>query len=150
MKNIIKLLIFITVLNVSAQELSLNESTNFYEFSKIVETNDEKIQGKFSQRFKQINLENIEINENSINGKGFTNHLVGGFATVEIHYSVKIDFKEGKYRLTITNFKLTDKNGSNPLEGMRSFKKKWIKKINKKLPEIITNIEKVDEKLDKW
>lgn len=149
MKKILFLLLFVCA-NIYSQKLSLNESTNFYEFSKIVETNDEKTKGKFIKRFKQINLENIESSEKSIKGNGFTNHLVGGYATVEINYTVKVDFKKGRYRMTITNFKLTDKNGSNPLEGMRSYKKKWLKKINKKLPEIISNIENLNTKEEEW
>lgn len=150
MKHIVRLLILLISLNVYAQELTLNESTNFYEFSKVVESNHNDIKSKLTERFNEINLEDIVKTENAIKGKGFTNHLVGGFATVEIHYFVKIEFKNNRYKLTLTNFKLTDRNGTNPLEGMRSFKKTWIRKINKKLPEIISNIEKINEGLNDW
>ena len=143
------LFILITV-NCYAQELTLNQSTDFYEFSKIVEINDTQLNEKFSNRFKEINLTNIESEDNSISGYGFSNHLVGGFATVEIKYKVKIEFKENKYKLTITNFILTDKNGSNPIEGMGSFKNRWIKITNKKLPTIVGNIEKINSENGKW
>lgn len=150
MKKLTLLLFFLISINLFAQELSINESTNFYEFSKIVENNDNQINEQFKKRFKEINLENIQNDPNSLSGIGFTNHLVGGFATVEIKYKVKIDFKENKYKLTLTNFLLTDKNGSNPLEGMKSFKNKWINIINKKLPNIIKNIENINEDSNKW
>ena len=149
MKNIIKAILFLFISNLTAQELELNESSNFYEFSKIVEFKDVNIKQKISKRFGEINIENINKDENSISGKAFTNHLVGGFATVEIHYSVKIEYKENRYRLKLTNFILTDKNGSNPLEGTM-LKKKWIRKINAKLPKIIQNIENINNDVDKW
>jgi len=133
-----------------SQELLFNESNNFFEFSKIVSTQDSLILNKFEKRFKEINLTGIETEQNSIYGYGFTNHLIGGFATVEIKYKVKIDFKENKYKITITNFILTDLNGSNPLEGMRSYKNKWIRIINKKLPSILSNIENIHSDTDKW
>lgn len=150
MKKIASILFLLATINVFSQELKLNESTNFYEFSKTVDVTDTQLHKKFIKRFKEINLENIEINDDMISGYGFTNHLVGGFATVEINYKVKIEFKENKYRLTLTNFKLKDKNGSNPLEGMRSFKNKWINIINKKLPSIIENIENLNSETEKW
>jgi hypothetical protein len=149
MNKFIILLLLITI-NCFSQELTLNQSTDFYEFSKIVEINDVKLSEKFSKRFKDINLTNLENVDNSISGYGFSNHLVGGFATVEIKYKVKIEFKENKYKLTLTNFILTDKNGSNPIEGMGSFKKRWIKTINKKLPSIVDNIEKINSEIEKW
>ena len=132
-----------------SQKLSLNESTNFYEFSKIVKTNDGKIKEKFIKRFKQINLEDIESSEKSIKGTGVTSHLASGIP-IAIMYLVKVDFKEKKYKLTLTNFLLEDQRGKHPLEGMRSYKKRWIKKINKKLPEIISNIENLNTKEEEW
>lgn len=132
------------------QELTLNESTNFYEYSHVKNSTETDVQIKFEKRLKEINLKDLNVSENSITGNGFTNHLVGGFATVEINYLVKVEFKEGRYKLTLTNFVLTDKNGSNPLEGMKSYKKKWIKIINEKLPEIIDNIESINNQDDEW
>ena len=123
------------------QELLLNETTGFYEFNKVQENSDSILFLKFKNRLNDINYKNISIQENFISGEGFTNHLVGGFATVEIKYIVKIAFKEGKYKITLTNFILSDKNGNNPLEGMGSFKKKWINIINEKLPEIVKNLQ---------
>jgi hypothetical protein len=144
------IMFFLVTINAFTQELSLNKTTLFYEFSKIVEVNDSLIKEKYNKRFKEINLKNIERDEEILSGFGFTNHLVMGFATVEIHYKVKIEFKENKYRLTLTDFVLTDLNGSNPIEGLRSFKNSWINKINKKLPIIISNIENINSQSEKW
>src|SRR5258708_34281503 len=117
---------------VSAQEISLSESTNFYEYSHVKESTDSELIKKFKTKLADLKYKENVVQENSISGQGFTNHLVSGFATVEIRYLVKISFKEGRYKLTLTNFVLTDRNGSNPLEGMGSFKKKWIKIIDEK------------------
>lgn len=150
MKKLFLVIFCLATVNIFAQKLSLKESTNFYEFSKIVEVNDNQLNEKFKKRFKEINLENIQYDNTTLTGNGFTNHLVGGFATVEIKYKVKIELKEHKYKLTLTNFILKDKNGSNPIEGMKSFKNKWINIIDKKLPSIVENIEKINLNSDKW
>ncbi len=148
-KNVL-MLFFIGISLVSfSQKLSLNESTNFYEFSKVVEVENDSINKKFTKRFKQLNLEDIEISEKSIKGIGVTSDLVFGIPVV-IRYIVKVEFKEKKYKLTLTNFLLEDQRGKHPLEGMKSFKKRWIKKINKKLPEIISNIENLNTKEEEW
>ena len=119
-KKIIVISLFLIANYISAQNLELNSDTKFYEFSKIVEIKDEHLLSKFEKRLNEINIKNITKTENTIIGEGFTNHLVMGFATVEIRYTLKLSFKENKYKLTLTNFILTDKNGSNPLEGLRS------------------------------
>jgi len=121
--------------------LSLNEKNTFYEYSHVKEASGSDLINHFSTRLKSLNYSNVEVSENKISATGFTNHLVGGFATVEIHYKIKITFKVDRYKLTLTNFILTDKNGSNPIEGLGMFKKKWVKIINKKLPKIVASIE---------
>lgn len=140
-KYLLLSLLVISNFLLSGQEISLNESNSFYEYSHIKESNDKELLNRFKNRLTDLNYKEIVVQENSISGQGFTNHLVGGFATVEIRYVIKISFKEGRYKLTLTNFVLTDKNGSDPLEGMGSFKKKWIRIINEKLPMIIDNVE---------
>lgn len=139
-----KLLLSFVILLISINsfgQLTLNSSNNFYESSKVILTKDSEMIDKLENRFNEINLTEIKRTKNKLTGHGFTNHLVSGFANVEIKYKVRIDFKESKYKLTLTNFTLKDVNGEIPLEGAGNFKKKWIKKINKKLPEIISNIE---------
>jgi hypothetical protein len=130
------------------QELILNESVGFYEYTLIKESSDSSIEIKFKNRLNELNYKNVNYQDNFISGEGMTNHLVGGFATVEIKYLVKVSFKQGKYKLTITNFVLTDKNGSNPIEGMGSFKNKWVRIINEKLPEIVNNIQSLKNEED--
>jgi len=150
MKNYFLLLFLLTLSNLSqGQELSLNESTSYYEYMHVKESDDKELITKFKNRLTELNYKEVSIQDASISGAGFTNHLVGGFATVEIRYLVKIAFKEGRYKLTLTNFILTDKNGSNPLEGMRSFEKKWVNIINDKLPDIVKNIENLKNS-DDW
>lgn len=131
------------------QSLSLNEITSFYEYSKIKDTTTNGLVVKFKKRLESLNYKDIEISDSSITCKGFTNHLVMGFATVEIRYVIKLFFKSDKYKLTVTNFILTDKNGSNPLEGLGSFKRKWIGIIDKKLPEIVLKIDTLNIK-ESW
>lgn len=147
--GIMILTLSLLTLFVKGQELSLNESTNFYEYSQIKDSSNKKLISLLKKRLENLNYNDVTIVENTLSGNGFTSHLVMAFATVEIKYVVKISFKEDRYKLTLTNFILTDKNGSNPLEGMGSFKKKWISIINKKLPEIIKNIESLN-KDDNW
>ncbi|TSE05209.1 hypothetical protein [Aquimarina algiphila] len=150
MKITLSLSILLFSISIYSQKLQLNEKNNFFQFSKVVNHTDEKIAEQFYNRFQKINLTEITESKNNISGIGVTNHLVMGFALVEIFYKVKIDFKPNKYRLVLTNFKLKDKNGTTPLEGSGSFKRGWIKKINKKLPEIIQNIENINSKDDDW
>ena len=147
-KVIVLLTIFIST-NFYSQKLALNKPTNFYQFSKVVEVESDSINKKFTKRFKQINLKDIEISEKSIKGTGVTSHLTLG-VVIAIKYIVKVEFKKNKYKLTLTNFLLEDQRGKHPLEGLKSYKKRWVKRINKKLPEIISNIEKLNIKEVEW
>ena len=133
-----------------SQNLVLNPKNNFYEASQITLSDDPLIMKKFNKRFEEINLTDINQKDDIITAQGITNHLVMGFASVEISYKVKVSFKQDKFRVLLTNFVVSDKNGSNPLEGMRSYKKMWIKKINKKLPDIFKNIENVNSDEEEW
>ncbi len=150
MIKIIKIFLFLIPVLIYSQELALNNENNFYEFSKVAKSNEKMLIEKFHNRFNEINLNNISQTDNKLIAKGFTNHLVSGFAIVEIRYKVIVMFKENRYKLTLTNFSLKDVNGEIPLEGAKSFKNKWIKKINKKLPEIIKNIENLQTTQDDW
>lgn len=151
MKKKSALMLFLLGISLASfsQKLSLNESTNFYEFSKVVKAKDSLIKDKFLKRFKAINLKNIKDQSTSITGKAETTLFSVGYP-VPINYKVKIEFKENRYKLVLTNFVLTDQRGNGPLESLGSYKKRWIKKINKKLPEIISNIEKVNNKSEDW
>lgn len=155
MKNVMTrslLLLFILTIHCTSsygQEITLNESTNFYEYSFVKDSIGNDLMKKFENRLRALNYKEISILENSISGKGFTNYLVGGFATVEITYVVKINFKENRFKMTFTNFVVADKNGSNPLEGLGSYKKNWIKIINEKLPDIVKNVRNLKNE-DDW
>ena len=129
--------------------MTFNDATSFYEYSKIKDTATNGLIANFKNRLETLNYKSVLVTDSAIVGIGFTNHLVMGFATVEIKYVVKLFFKQNRYKLTVTNFILTDKNGSNPLEGLGSFKKKWIGIIDKKLPDIIKNIETLN-KTETW
>jgi hypothetical protein len=130
--------LFISI-HTSAQQLSLNESSKLFEYSHVKE--GDKTVDQQRARLEELGYKNITADPNKVSSEGFTSHLVGGFATVEIRYNTRYEFKEGRYKLTLTNFVLTDKNGSQALENLGSYQKRWIKTLNKKLPGIVAQLE---------
>lgn len=133
--------------NLFAQTLTLNEATKIYEYSHVKEfTTDTKSRlDIFSEKFKGLNYSNVVKTDIDIKGESYFSKLILGTA-MEIHYQVFIQFKEGKYKLTINKFAIKDQRyGAMPLENIgKSSQKKWIEYINQNLPDIIKNIENSD------
>jgi hypothetical protein len=96
-------------------------------------------------RYPILNYSNISKSENDINGESFFSKLITGTA-MEIHYQVFIQFKEGRYKLTINKFAIKDQRyGTMPLENLKKkSQERWIELINEKLPDIIKNLENTE------
>jgi hypothetical protein len=138
-------------IHVHGQELTLNPANNYYEYSAVKPLPASATPAVFAERLAALNYRKLMASgDSALTADGFTSHLVGGFANVEIFYTAKLMLRQGRYRLTLTNFVLTDKNGSNRLEGMGAFKKKWVRIINEKLPAIVSQFEATTKTDDKW
>ena len=129
------------------QDLKLNPDTKLYEAVVIVPQaiTAEQIE----QRIRQLNYKEIQAEPALVSGEGITGHLVGGHASVEIQYTARVEIKDNRYRIVLTGFKLTDRNGAMPLENMGAFVNRWVKIINKKTPGIITAIQ-TESTADNW
>ncbi|MFB9055085.1 hypothetical protein ACFFVB_18535 [Formosa undariae] len=148
----IKLLIlFVSIsylsLNASAQEVTFNESLNLYEFTKVQEYEGD-IQTRlkiFENNLKELNYDDTEISEDRVKGESFFTKMIYGSA-MEMHYNALIIFKEGRYKLTINNFKINDvRYGTVALETLKKgSQKRWVSFINENLPQVISNLEKQD------
>jgi len=69
MKNYFLLLVLLTISNLSqGQELSLNESTSFYEYSHVKESVEQVLITKFKNRLTELNYKDISIQDASISG----------------------------------------------------------------------------------
>ena len=130
-----------------AQKVELNETTKIYEYSHVkVFTDDRKSRlDLFSVKMKELNYSEVSKSENDITGESFFSKLIMGTA-MEIHYQAFIQFKEGRYKLTINKFAIKDQRyGTMPLENLKKkSQERWIELINENLPEIIKNLENID------
>tara|TARA_R110002050_G_scaffold270290_1_gene413325 strand:- start:33 stop:494 length:462 start_codon:yes stop_codon:yes gene_type:complete len=140
---------FVSLLTVQsfAQKVELNETTKIYEYSHIEDfTGDIKSRlDLFSSKMKELNYSDISQSESDIKGESFFSKLITGTA-MEIHYQALIQFKEGRYKLTINKFAIRDQRfGTMPLENLRKkSQQRWIELINEKLPGIIKNLENTE------
>lgn len=132
----------------SPQILTFNNDTAMWEFAEVYDGTE--VNGLLLNRLKATNYTILDNSSERIEALGKTSHLVGGFTTVEIEYKALIEFKDGRYRVKLSGWVLTDKNGSNPLENMKGFTKKWVKIINQKLPGIIESINNYNASDDSW
>lgn len=139
MKKII-LLTLITFNFAISQEIKLNPNSSIYDYSEINEfTNSNQI-NLFESKMRELNFSNISKSETSVSGESYFSILIMG-TPLQVKYFVFIDFKENKYKLSISKFIIEDKRWSPvPLENIKSGKSRWISEINKKLPEIIKAI----------
>lgn len=130
-----------------AQKVELNETTKIYEYSHVKDfTGDIKNRlDLFSVKMKELNYSDVSQSENDIKGESFFSKLIMGTA-MEIHYQTFIQFKEGRYKLTINKFSIKDQRyGTMPIENLKKKSQvRWIELINEKLPEIIHNIENTE------
>lgn len=130
-----------------AQKVELNETTKIYEYSHVKDFTDD-IKSRldlFSVKMKELNYSEVSKSENDITGESFFSKLIMGTA-MEIHYQAFIQFKEGRYKLTINKFAIKDQRyGTMPLENLKKkSQERWIELINENLPEIIKNLENID------
>jgi hypothetical protein len=143
MKAKLLVLFYLFISSVFAQELILNPETKIYEYSEIKETtlsNSDFIK-QFDAKMKELSYSDIQISESSISGKNFISFLILT-TPVQIHYQVSIEIKDSRYKILFNRFVADDKRYSPiPIEDLKSYTKKWVKKINEKLPTIVNAIQ---------
>lgn len=144
MKKIISILLLSTSLSFS-QELTKNLDTGKFEYIEIV--NEKTDNESFKSKLSNLGYKDFIETNNSIKSQGFFNEQVMGFV-VEIFYDTTIEFKDDKYRIKINNVLVKDNRGTYVLEDMGGYQKKWLKKFNQKLPEIIEKLKKESVKSD--
>jgi len=131
-----------------AQEVTMNETLKIYEFTRIKEFDGgiEKRLDLFSNKMKELNYSGTEKTEDGIKGENFFTKMIYGSA-MEVHFNALIMFKDGRYKLTINNFRIKDERyGTVAVETLRkSSQKKWVEFINEQLPQVVANLENTDE-----
>ena len=143
--SVLLIALFITVFAYS-QELKENTDTKKFEYIEVVE--QKRTVESFNSRLKSLGYKEIETSEYEVQGQGQINEKVMGFV-VELFYDATIELKDEKYRIKITNVLVKDVKGTYILEDMGGYKKKWLKKFNKRLPEIVSQLKK-ENTPDKW
>ncbi|HMU98349.1 MAG TPA: hypothetical protein PLC61_06615 [Chitinophagales bacterium] len=130
------------------QHVSMNETLGIYEYSHIKEFKDgiNTRLDLFAQKMKESNYSDVNITDKGIKGENFFTKMILGSA-MEVHFNAFIDFKEGKYKLTINNFRIKDvRYGTVALETIgKNSQKKWVNFINEKLPQVVANLENTDK-----
>ncbi len=131
-----------------AQEVTMNETLKIYEFTQIKEF-DGEIENRldlFANKMKELNYSGTEKTNDGIKGENFFTKMIYGSA-MEVHFNALIMFKDGRYKLTINNFRIKDERyGTVAVETLRkSSQKKWVEFINEQLPQVVANLENTDE-----
>lgn len=148
MKAFILSIIILGSMSANPQILNISSDSGLYEWSEVYQASD--VQDKIESQLRRTNYEILTSSQDLIEAKGLASHMVGGFAPVEINYKVLVQFKEGRYKLTLTAWYLNDGRANTRLEDLKGATKKWLKIINEKLPSIITSINNYDNKDDAW
>jgi len=131
-----------------AQEVTMNETLKIYEFTQVKEF-DGEIENRldhFANKMKELNYSGNEKTEDGIKGENFFTKMIYGSA-MEVHFNAFIMFKEGRYKLTINNFRIKDERyGTVAVETLKkSSQKKWVEFINEQLPKVVANLENINE-----
>lgn len=149
MKIIILSIIFICFSFVAfSQKLELNEN-GFYECTTIINYQDAKLLESLKARVLSLNYDIIQVTDSLIIA---SRPLSGGLHGQNIKYNLKLELRENKYRIILTNFIIyttaTPPEGTH-LEKML-FTKLWVKNTEKRLPTLIgeLNLNTVKEKKD--
>lgn len=146
MKKITLILLFFISTTMNSQELKRNSDTGKFEYIVVVDGN-RKV-GSIEQRLKDLNYSDITNSTKEITGRSQINEQVMGFV-VELFYTATIEFKDDKYRIKISNVNVKDTKGNYVLEDMGTYQKKWLKKFNNRLPEIVEKL-KTDSQKSEW
>lgn len=134
--RVILILLLFTSFSVLGQNLVLNSTNNKYEYSSTLKN----LQNVQTLQSKLLELGYTPTTTPNIFQSSFT-HLVMGSFPVEINYYLIIKETDSVINYTFTNFKVNDQSKMLiPLEDLRSYKKKWIKNIDKKLPSLVSQL----------
>ena len=148
MKKTIFTLLLISTFLTYGQEVKMNETLKIYEYTHVKEF-DGGIESRlelFDEKMQELNYSGTEKSDDGIKGENFFTKMIMGSA-MEVHYNTLIKFKDGRYKLTINNFRIKDERyGTVAVETLRKgAQKKWVKFINTKLPQVVANLENTDK-----
>ncbi|MCL4481391.1 MAG: hypothetical protein M1445_01990 [Bacteroidetes bacterium] len=131
------------------QELKLNDD-GIYEYDSVINFSDSNLIETLKNRILTLNY-NIEQGTNSeiIASRYYS---LGTLSGQKVKYRVRIELKDNKYRLFLTNFiiQYTANNQlkEDPLE-KTLWKKMWLKNINKELPKLVRELDLNTSKVKK-
>lgn len=121
-----------------SQELVFNDALSLYEYKYSV---GELSKDHFFKKFNELNYESVIEYDDELIAEGFFSSSITGFI-VKIKYTVFIKFSTGATNIRFSKFVLNDHNQvPSPLEDIPYTKKKWIKRINEKLPSLIRSLQ---------
>tara|TARA_R110002111_G_scaffold258647_1_gene327916 strand:- start:636 stop:1085 length:450 start_codon:yes stop_codon:yes gene_type:complete len=148
MKKTIFTLLLISTILTYGQEVEMSETLKIYEYTHVKEFDagiDSRLE-LFEEKMQELNYSGTEKSDDGIKGENFFTKMIMGSA-MEVHYNALIKFKDGRYKLTINNFRIKDERyGTVAVETLRKgAQKKWVKFINEKLPQVVANLENTDK-----
>ncbi|RXG32011.1 hypothetical protein [Leeuwenhoekiella marinoflava] len=141
------IILFFIALSGTAQTIKLNPDTNIYEVV-VIDSLTKPVPDRILEFKKQMDLlsyADISSTDSSVSGESyFTKKIMG--SAMEVHFNAIVQFKENKYRITLNKFYVNDvRYGQYTFEDMKSGnRKRWIKLVDEKAPEIIDQLKFVD------
>jgi hypothetical protein len=131
-----------------SQQVSMNETLKMYEYSHVKDFSGDSAERYklFVNKMRELNYKNVESFDNGLKGENFFTKMIMGSA-MEVHFNALIQFKDGKYKLTINNFTIKDvRYGAVALETLgKGAQKRWVNFINEQLPQVVANLENADK-----
>ena len=141
------IILFLIGLSGTAQTIKLNPDTNIYEVV-VIDSLTKPVPDRILEFKKQMDLlsyADISSTDSSVSGESyFTKKIMG--SAMEVHFNAIVQFKENKYRITLNKFYVNDvRYGQYTFEDMKSGnRKRWMKLVDEKAPEIIDRLKFVD------
>lgn len=148
MKKLISFLLVLFSTVCFSQQVSMNETLKMYEYSHVRDFSGDPAERSkvFINKMRELNYKNVESFDNGLKGENFFTKMIMGSA-MEVHFNALIQFKDGKYKLTINNFTINDvRYGAVALETLgKGAQRRWVNFINEQLPQVINNLENTDQ-----
>lgn len=124
-----------------SQELILNKETGYYQHTYVKDsTSVLSAKASFASRLVSPKYFDVIETKTNIAGKSFV-IVPAGVSQMKINFTFSIDFKQGRHRVTFTNFQLTDGQARQDIEATSVAKKIWVNRLNDKLASIINDLE---------
>ncbi len=125
----------------------MNTSTGLYEYATVKESAEAGIAARFITRLQALGYENISnAGDTLLQANGYTSHKLVIYP-LAIRYTLRVTVRSNRYRLILTGFDLSADGSSGRLETMGN---RFVRVVNKKLPDILNPLLAEPNAEDKW